>query len=79
MHLLGGAVQKKFFIGMLTALAVAVSAPGAPAAPTPASPGACNMLNVSTTGMDGMLRASPQGVGNMIALIGASEAADCRL
>ena len=72
-------MQKKFFVATLTVLAIAASAPVAPAAATPSSPGACNMMRVSVTGMDGMLKASPQGLGNMMDLIGASEAAGCPL
>jgi hypothetical protein len=48
------------------------------AAATPTSPGACNMLHTSATGMDGMFKASERGLGNMIALVIASEAAGCR-
>ncbi len=47
------------------------------AAATPTSPGACNMLHTSAQGMDGMFKASPQGLSNMIPLITASEAAGC--
>jgi hypothetical protein len=50
-----------------------------PAAATPTSPGACNMLHTSSNGFAGMLTASPQGLGNMIALVVASEAAGCSL
>lgn len=48
-----------------------------PAAAAPASPGACNMLHTSSTGFEGMLKASPQGLDNMIDLVLASEAAGC--
>jgi hypothetical protein len=48
-----------------------------PAAGAPASPGACNMLHTSSTGFEGMLKASDQGLGNMIDLVLASEAAGC--
>jgi hypothetical protein len=59
---------------------VAVSATPAAAAPaTPAGPGACNMLHVSPTGMQRMLKASDQGLGNMMELVLASEAAGCPL
>ena len=49
-----------------------------PAAATPSSPGACNMLHVSPTGMDGMAKASDRGLDNMMVLVAASVAADCR-
>jgi hypothetical protein len=49
----------------------------APAAATPSSPGACNMLHVSDKGFEGMLKASERGLGNMIALVVASEEAGC--
>jgi hypothetical protein len=48
------------------------------AAATPTSPGACNMLHTSAQGMDGMFKASERGLGNMIPLVIASEAAGCR-
>jgi hypothetical protein len=52
--------------------------PAAPAAATPpAGPGACNMLHVSPTGFAGMLKASDQGLNNMIALVVASEESGC--
>jgi len=60
---------------MSAAVAVAFSA--TPAAATPTSPGACNMLNVSPVGMDGMLKASDQGLGNMMKLVVASEVSGC--
>jgi hypothetical protein len=47
------------------------------AAATPSSPGACNMLHVSAKGMEGMFKASDQGLNNMIELVLASEAAGC--
>jgi Spy/CpxP family protein refolding chaperone len=59
----------------LTAVAFSVT----PAAAAPASPGACNMLHTSSTGMDGMLKASERGLGNMMALVIASEASGCSL
>jgi hypothetical protein len=58
------------------ATAAAISAMAAAATPT--SPGACNMLHTSAQGMDGMFKASERGLGNMIALVIASEAAGCR-
>ena len=65
----------------IVALALMVAGAGAfsasPAAATPNSPGACNMLNVSAKGMDGMFKASEQGLGNMIALVVASEESGC--
>ena len=48
-----------------------------PVAAAPASPGACNMLHTSANGFAGMFKASPQGLGNMIALVIASEEAGC--
>jgi hypothetical protein len=48
-----------------------------PVAAAPASPGACNMLNVSAKGMDGMGKASTQGLDNMMELVAASVAAGC--
>jgi hypothetical protein len=56
--------------------AASFSAPPAAATP-PASPGACNMLHVSPTGFAGMMKASDQGLSNMIALIVASEESGC--
>ena len=56
--------------GALTAL---------PAAAAPSSPGACNMLHVSAKGMDGMFKASEQGLRNMMELVVASEASGCPL
>jgi hypothetical protein len=58
------------------ATAAAISAMSAAA--TPISPGACNMLHTSAQGMDGMFKASAQGLSNMIPLIIASEEAGCR-
>jgi hypothetical protein len=58
------------------AMAAAISA--MPAGATPTSPGACNMLHTSAQGMEGMFKASPQGLSNMISLVIASEAAGCR-
>jgi hypothetical protein len=48
-----------------------------PAAATPTSPGACNMLHTSANGFAGMFKAAPQGLGNMIALVIASEEGGC--
>ena len=48
-----------------------------PAAAAPSSPGACNMLHVSSKGMDGMFKASDQGLANMMELVIASEATGC--
>jgi hypothetical protein len=48
-----------------------------PAAATPNSPGACNMLHTSSMGFQGMLKASDRGLGNMIALVIASEESGC--
>ncbi len=59
-----------------TFAALAISA--MPAAAAPASPGACNMLNVSATGMDGMFKASDRGLANMMNLVIASETYGCR-
>jgi hypothetical protein len=63
---------------VLTLLAAMLTVSG-PAAATPTSPGACNMMHVSAKGMEGMLKASDQGLGNMMALVLASEAAGCPL
>jgi len=62
---------------LVLAIAVAVLSAAPAAAVWPPSPGACNMFNVSATGMDGMLKASPTGLGNMLALVGASFEAGC--
>jgi hypothetical protein len=48
-----------------------------PAAATTVSPGACNMLHTNLTGFEGMLKASDQGLGNMIELVVASEESGC--
>jgi hypothetical protein len=64
-------------IALAFAFGGAAVASAAPAVAAPASPGACNMLNVSPTGMGGMLKASEQGLGNMMALVLASEASGC--
>lgn len=64
-------------ISLVLMLAVAAAFSAAPAAATPTSPGACNMLHVSPTGFEGMLKASERGLRNMIALIIASEEAGC--
>ena len=69
-------------ISLVVALATLGAASTATAEPnnaTPSGPGACNMLHVSSKGMDGMLKASDQGLGNMMALVRASEAAGCPL
>jgi hypothetical protein len=58
------------------ATAAAISATSATATPT--SLGACNMLHTSAQGMDGMFKASERGLGNMIPLVIAAEAAGCR-
>jgi hypothetical protein len=60
---------------MFAVTAFAFSA--SPAAATPISPGACNMLHTSANGFAGMFKASPQGLGNMIALVIASEEGGC--
>lgn len=62
---------------VLALAAVAFSA--APATATPRSPGACNMLHTSAKGYEGMQKASGQGLGNMMALVIASEEAGCSL
>jgi hypothetical protein len=64
---------------VLTFAAAPVAVSATPAAAALASPGACNMLHVSPTGMQGMLKASDQGLGNMMELVLASEAAGCPL
>jgi hypothetical protein len=66
-------------ISLVLMLAGAVAFSAAPAAATPSSPGACNMLHTSPTGFEGMLKASERGLGNMIALVVASEEAGCSL
>jgi len=71
-------MSKKLITTMVLTFTFGV-VPAAPAAATPSSPGACNMLHVSPQGMDGMLKASSQGLGNMMELIIASEAAGCRV
>jgi hexokinase len=64
-------------LAFIVAAAAVVSV--VPAAATPTSPGACNMLHVSSTGMDGMFKASQRGLDNMISLIVASEASGCTI
>ena len=68
---------------IVRAFVLAVAVAGLSAAPAAAvaqaSPGACNMLNVSPKGMDGMLKASEQGLGNMMALVIASEESGCTI
>jgi hypothetical protein len=59
------------------ALAAAALSAAPAAATPPASPGACNMLHTSPTGFAGMLKASDQGLNNMIALVVASEESGC--
>jgi hypothetical protein len=59
--------------------ATTAAIPAVAAAATPTSPGACNMLHVSPQGMDGMLKASSQGLGNMMELVIASETAGCHV
>ena len=61
---------------LVFAAAAAFSARPAAAAD---SPGACNMLHTSSKGFEGMLKASDQGLGNMIDLVLASEASGCSL
>ncbi len=48
-----------------------------PATAAPSSPGACHMMNVSPTGKDGMMKASEQGLTNMMNLVEASFATNC--
>jgi hypothetical protein len=67
------ATMMLIFIFAVVAAISAISA-----AATPTSPGACNMLHTSAQGMDGMFKASDRGLGNMIPLVIASEAAGCR-
>jgi hypothetical protein len=50
-----------------------------PAGATPSSPGACNMLHTNLNGYYGMGKASEQGLGNMMALVIASETSGCSL
>jgi hypothetical protein len=69
------AMNKKL-IALPLVLAAAVTVSG-PAGATPSSPGACNMLHTSAKGYAGMLKASDQGLGNMMALVIASETAGC--
>jgi hypothetical protein len=64
-------------ISLVAGLAGAAAVSATPAAATPVSPGACNMLNVSATGFDGMFKASDRGLANMIALVIASEEGGC--
>jgi hypothetical protein len=66
-------MNKKLLTMPVLALALTATGFAGQAAATPDSPGACNMMNVSSKGMDGMLKASPQGLGNMMALVIASE------
>lgn len=69
--------KKLITISLVAGLAAAAAVSATPAAATPVSPGACNMLNVSATGFDGMFKASERGLANMIALIVASEEGGC--
>jgi hypothetical protein len=62
---------------LVVALATGAVASSQVATAAPSSPGACNMLNVSPTGMDGMGKASERGLGNMMELVAASMAAGC--
>lgn len=62
---------------VLTLALAAVAFSAAPAAAAPTSPGACNMLHTNLKGYEGMLGASEQGSGNMMALVIASEGAGC--
>lgn len=68
---------------IVRAFVLAVAVAGLLAAPVaavaPASPGACNMLHVSSKGMDGMFKASAQGLGNMMTLVIASEESGCTI
>jgi hypothetical protein len=64
--------------GLMLALAMIIVT-AAPAAAAAISPGACNMFHVSATGMAGMLKASDRGLGNMMALVTASEESGCPL
>jgi hypothetical protein len=73
-------MSKKLIARMSLVVTFAVTAfafSATPAAATPTSPGACNMLHTSSNGFAGMFKASPQGLGNMIALVVASEEAGC--
>jgi hypothetical protein len=73
-------MSKKLIATISLALMFAVAAvtfSAMPAAATPISPGACNMLHTSPTGFAGMLKASDQGLANMIALVVASEQSGC--
>jgi hypothetical protein len=65
-------------ISLVFALAAAAAGAAAtPASATPTSPGACNMLHTNLAGYLGMLKASEQGLGNMMALVIASEESGC--
>jgi hypothetical protein len=65
-------------ISLVFALAAAAAgAVATPASATPTSPGACNMLHTNLAGYLGMLKASEQGLGNMMALVIASEESGC--
>ena len=75
-------MSKKLIARMSLVVTFAVTAfafSATPAAATPTRPGACNMLHTSSNGMAGMLKASPQGLGNMMALVIASEEGGCSL
>jgi hypothetical protein len=72
-------ITKTLLAFVLAATGVATSAAPAVAAPANSSPGACNMLHTNPTGFAGMLKASERGLGNMIALVVASEEAGCVL
>ena len=70
-------MRRKLIMTTVVAFTFAGATTGSAAQATaPASPGACNMLHVSTTGMDGMGKAKV-GLDNMMALINASIEAGC--
>jgi hypothetical protein len=70
-------MSKKLMTTAVLVFAFGAALPALPAGAAPPSPGACNMMHTSANGMAGMGNASDQGLGNMMALVAASEAAGC--
>ena len=71
--------MKMMALGFTLAATLAAISAAPIAAAAPASPGACNMLHVSSKGMDGMMKASAPGLGNMMTLVTASEESGCTI
>jgi Spy/CpxP family protein refolding chaperone len=71
--------MKRMALGFALAAALAAFTAAPTAAVAPASPGACNMFHVRSKGMEGMMKASGRGLGNMMALVIASEESGCTI